>query len=200
MANPNSPFGFKPLGVLGDTPITGALGNAKIAYGNSTAIYRGDPLVRLNTGYVTAWSTAVAPGLVVGIFWGVKYASTALGRTTQNTFWPGNDATTDATCYFIRCAGSPSPLFLVQSTGSSPVTLANVGQNISPVIGTGSIKGTYGMSGASVGYSTIGNTALEFKIEGLWSDFAPAGTPGIDDTLANNLVVVRANSFSETGV
>ena len=200
MANTNFPFGFKPLGLGGDVTPSYGLRTAKIAYGNTTAIYRGDPIVRLATGYVDQWSAAVDVGLLVGIFWGAKYASTSLGRTTQNTFWPGNDATTDATCYYYPIQGNPAPLFLAQ-VNAGPAVFADIGANFSPDIGTGSIKGTYGLSGATIDYSTIATTnTLEFKLVGLWSDYAPSGTPGTDNTAAYNLVVVQGNSFSSVGI
>lgn len=200
MSNTNLPFGFKPLGLYSDVQPSFGLRTAKIASTETTPIYRGDPIVRLATGYVHQWSASVDVGLLVGIFWGAKYASTALGRTTQNTFWPGNDASADATCYYIPIQGSPAPLFVVQ-VDSGPAVFADIGCNFNPVIGTGAIKGTYGLSGATLGYSTKATTAtLEFRLVGLWSDYMPSGTPGTDDTAAYNLAVVQGNSFASVGI
>jgi hypothetical protein len=197
MSNTNSPFGFRPLGLTEGVSPTFALRTAEIAHGNTTPIYRGDPVIRNTSGYIEQWSSAVAPGLVVGIFWGAKYLSTALARTVSNTFWPGNDAAYDATAYVIPCSGSVPGLFMAQA-GAAAVTLSNVGQCVSPVIGTGSIKGTQGVSGAYLGTPTA-TTALEFKIAGLASDVLPYGTPGTDDTAAYNLVLVQFNAFAEAG-
>ncbi len=203
MANTNAPFGFRPLGLYGGADPTMGLVTAKLAANTTNALYRGDPVVRASTGYVEAWSTAIAPGLMVGIFWGAQYLSTSLGRVTQNTFFPagGADTAYDGTAYIIPCAGSPAPLFVVQAGGSAStgVVFADIGATISPAIGTGSIKGTYGMSGAYVDQTTIAATAKEFKIAGLWSDYAPSGTPGTA-VGAYNLCVVYANVASETGV
>lgn len=201
MGNTNFPFGFKPLGLYSDVTPSFGLRTAKIEATEATPIYRGDPIVRLATGYVHQWSSTTDVGLLVGIFWGAKYASTSLGRTTQNGFWPGNDASADATCYYIPIQGNSAPLFVVQ-VDAGPAVFADIGCNFDPVIGTGHIKGTYGLSGATIGYSGTKNTTstLGFKMVGLWSDYAPAGTPGTDDTAAYNLMVVQGNSFASTGI
>lgn len=202
MSNTNFPFGFRPLGLDGAVQPTFGLKTAKIAYNNTNAIYRGDPIIRLNTGYVDVWPSTTDRGLMVGIFWSAKYPSTSLGRTTQNTYWPGNDvaSTGTVTCYYIPLSGTPSPLFVVQTNGTA-ITFADVGMNIDPATGTGSIKGTYGLSGFTVDQATINTTnTLAFKIEGLWSDYAPTGSNGTDNTSSYNCIVVRGNTFGETGV
>ncbi len=200
MSNTNFPFGFRPLGVYADVAPSFGLRTGKIAYGNTNAIYRGDPVVRLATGYLARWPSTTDVGLLAGIFWSAKYVSTARGRTTQNTYWPGNDATADATCYFIPIQGNSAPLFVVQ-VDSGPAVFADIGANFDPVLGTGAIKGTYGLSGATLGYSTKATTStLGFKLVGLWSDYMPSGTPGTDDTAAYNLAVVQGNSFASVGI
>jgi hypothetical protein len=201
MANTNSPFGLRPLGIYGAAQPTFQLQAWKVAAGNTHAFYRGDPLIRLNTGYTDYWVNGQPASYLVGVFWGAKYLSTALGRTTQNTFWPGNDSTTDGTVYVIPCDSFPNPLFVIQANSAvTPITLANVGQNADIVLGTGSIKGgSLGISGATLG--TPANTAtLPFRIVGLWSDYAPAGAPGTDNTSPYNLAVVTPNTAQMTGI
>lgn len=200
--NVNAPFGFKPIGMHAAVAPTHGLGVGKVVY-NATAMYRGDPIVRAagTSGYLLPWSTNVAPSLVIGIFWGIKHPSVALGRTTQSTYWTGTDcpSTSDATCYYIPCQGNPSPLFLAQSDGS-PFVAADVGMNVDPVIGSGAVKGIWGLSGAMAGFSTLNASATRaFKVMALWSDYAPASTVGTDNTSSYNYVVVAANSFNDTG-
>ncbi len=202
MANPNSPFGFRPLGNISGAQPQFSIGNGKIAFGNTNQLFRGDPLIRLNTGFLDKWTAGQDRGLLVGIFWSAKYLSTALGRTTQNMFWPGNDATQDATVYYIPITGTVGQLFAVQNGSSAtPVSFANVGQNADVTMAAGTIAGAYGKSGVVLNQGSIANTAtLPFKIEGLWSDFAPPGAPGTDNTSGFNIVVVSANSLGAAGI
>jgi len=198
MANTNSPFGLRPLGINGAAQPTFQLGTAKIAAGNATVIARGSLLIRLNTGYVTLWTAAQPVSYAVGVFWGAKYLSTALGRTTQNTFWPGNDSASDATAYFIPFT-FPTPMFVIQAN-AAPITFASIGLNADIVVGTDTIKGALGVSGATLNSTPAVTATLPFRIEGLWSDYAPAGTPGTDNTSNYNLVVVSANTQQQTGI
>jgi len=199
MANTNAPFGLRPLGIHGAAQPTFQLATAKIAHGNTTAIYRGDLLIRVNTGYVAQWINAQPVSYAVGVFWAAKYVSTALGRTTQNSFWPGNDAAADATCYYIPFT-FPSPLFVIQTySASTPTAFADVGLNADITVGTGSVKGSVGVSGGALSNAAVTAT-LPLHIEGLWSDYAPAGTYGVDDSAAYNLVVVSANTAQITGI
>jgi hypothetical protein len=205
VANPNTPFGLRQLGVSGAASPTFAIGNGKAPY-NSAAMYKGDPIMRRADGYLVPWTNGTAVSQLVGIFWGAKWVSNVLQRTTNNTFVPATTDTisnADYTVYYIPCVGSIAPLFVIQAngyaTGTTPYSRAHVGYNADVVMGSGSIVGALGMSAASL--STIVTTAtLPFRIEGMWSDFAPAGTPGTDNTSPYNLVVVRANIYQETGI
>lgn len=198
MANTNSPFGLRPLGINGAAQPTFQLGTAKIAAGNTHTICRGSLLIRLNTGYVDIWTAAQPVSYAVGVFWGAKYLSTALGRTTQNTFWPGNDSAYDGTVYYIPFT-FPCPLFVVQANGA-PITFASIGLNADIVVGTDTIKGSLGVSGATLNSTPAVTATLPFHIEGLWSDYAPSGTPGTDNASNYNLVVVSANMAQLTGI
>ena len=202
MSNPNSPFGFLPIGPADGSAPTFALRSAKIYSGNTNAIYRGDPVIMQGStsgGYITPWSTNVANGLVIGVFWGCKYLSTALGRTVSQQFWPGSDAAADGVAYLIPLAGSVPTKFIVQANSSStPIAFANIGECASPVAGTGHVKGAAGLSGFTLGTPTA-TTALEFKIIDLASSIFPSGTSGTDDTSAYNKVIVQFNSFSDAG-
>jgi hypothetical protein len=75
-----------------------------------------------------------------------------------------------------------------------------VGKNADIVLGTVSIKGgSLGISGATLGVPTTTAT-LPFRVVGLWSDYAPAGSPGTDNTTPYNLAVVTPNTAQMTGI
>lgn len=202
MSNPNSPFGFLPVGPTPGSPTpSGALLPKRILFSNSTPIYKGDPVKLLTSGYVTQWTQGTAASQLAGIFWGCSYLSASLGRTQNNTYWPGSDLTSGyATAYLLPCIGSGSnPMFKVQSD-STAFTVADIGATIDVTVGTGT-PGIYGKSGASLAYATLGTAStLPWRIYDLYSTSSAPGTAGTDDTSANNIVIVYANVDGETGI
>jgi len=196
MANTNTPFGFKQYGGIGVTPTYEQV-VMSIASNNATAIYNGDPVVQLSTGYITqASSNSVA---VAGIFVGCKYQSVSQKRTVWMPYWPGSDATGDVTAYVVT---DPNAQWIVQTANSNTtataVGLTNVGNNIGFAIGTGNTAS--GLSGAYADQFTINTTAtLPFRILAL-ANYTPGSTSplvginGNDPTTAYNCIVVGFNN------
>jgi hypothetical protein len=121
MANTQAYFGFTQYqGGAGGAP-TFAQSVRRIASGNSTAIYTGDPVmpvVSTANGYITQGSPGTTT--LAGIFVGCKYLNTSLGRTVWSSYWPGSGATGDVEAYVID---DPASRFIVQtSTSSFPIT------------------------------------------------------------------------------
>lgn len=179
MANLNAPRGLWPI-----TSATGAPSNyemvpANIAY-DAAAIYRGDPVLKLNTGYISKWVNGTASNLLFGIFWGVTYLSSSQGKMVQNSFWPGADVASTAqgtiVASIIPCnAGAIPPTLQVQSDVTG-VVFADIGLNCDITMGTGSA--VTGWSGAYA--SGIANTAtLPFNIIGLAGGPQGAGGSGV---------------------
>lgn len=199
MANSNSPFGFKLLGLRGGTAPNFELITAKIASNDTTAIYHQDPVKMLNTGYVAQWTASTAVSQLWGIFHSCKYYNTAVGRVVNSPYWPGANASGDVEAYLIPCILSPAPTFLVQSSGTA-ITQADVGQNVDVALGTGSTVGGC-FSGATIDYGTLGTAAtLPFRIVGLYSDIAADGVNGSDDSSSYNWAIVAANVSGSTGI
>ena len=200
MSNPNSPFGFLPIGNGGTVPYTGNQRKYKIATANNTAICRGDVVQQLSTGYVAIGAASVVGSLTAGIFWGCSYLSTASGESKHASYWPNGDHAYDGNAFVIPISGAPPQLFLVQAT-STAFTFADVGANCDISVGTQSINGGFGLSGMTLDRSTIGTTAtLPFRIVNMYSTIAPSGTAGTDDTSNYNIVIVQSNPDYETGI
>ena len=203
MTNANSPFGFSHLGF----PEGGAVQNfaltwKKIAYNYGTALYKGDVLIDLGSGYAGRYTTGVAGSNVLGIVEGFEYLSTATGRRTPSTYLPIGDTAYDVDVCLLPIQNVPPQLFTVQATATR-FTIADIGNNIEPYLGgTGTVVGGYGKSSMTITQSTNeGNTAtLPFRIVGLYSSYAPAGWSGTDDTSNYNIVVVASNPYNALGV
>jgi len=203
MANTNAPFGFRHLGFSEG----GAVANygqtwKKVAYNYGTALYRGDVMVDLGSGYVGRYTAGVTGSNVVGIVDGFEYLSSALGRRTPSTYLPVGDTAYDVDVILTPIAGVPPQLFMVQAT-STYFTIADIGQTIEPAVGgTGSIVGGYGKSAMTITQGTNEDTTntRPFRVVGLYSSYAPSGVNGTDDTSNYNIVVVASNPYEATGV
>lgn len=186
MANTNAPFGFALSGYLpGKTP-NFAPSVRRIASANGTAIYNGDPVTGLNTGYITR-STAGTTS-IAGIFIGCKFFSTSAQRTVWRSYWPGSDATGDVEAYIID---SPDAMFRAQAGGSTTaIGFADIGAGINFALGTGNTA--TGVSGAYADQTTINTTStLPFRIVDLVRD--PPGANGTDTASAYNHVLLAFN-------
>jgi hypothetical protein len=200
MANTNSPFGLRLLGVnSGGTPSFNLI-TATIDKDDTQVAYRGDGMESLTTGYVHAITAAgTAASQWAGIFWGCEYLSTALGRRVQSSYWPGSDAAADVTAYLIPLSGHPAVEFVAQAT-STAIAFEDIGENVDIGYAAGTAYTGWAKSGTTIAQSTLGTGAtLPFRIVDLWSNRTLSGEPGTDDTSSYNWVVVRFNSLGETG-
>lgn len=190
MANSNTPFGFSQARGTGSAPTFEQV-PALIASNNSTAIYYGDPVVALNTGYIAQASSNSAANGIAGIFVGCQYLSVSQKRTVWSNYWPGSDANGDVTAYIVN---DPNAQFQVQAGGSTTaIGVADIGANIGFGIGTGNTAN--GLSGAFADQTTINTTnTLPFRIVGLVT--FPPGGPGTDTTSGYNRIVVAFNNVA----
>jgi hypothetical protein len=203
MANTNAPFGFRHLGFSeGGAVANYGLTWRKVAYNYGTALYRGDVMVDLGSGYLGRYTSGVSGSNVIGIVEGFEYLSTATGRKTVSTYLPTGDTAYDVDICLTPIAGVPPQLFVVQAD-STNFTVADIGQTIEPAVGgTGSAVGGIGKSAMTIAQGTNQGTTntYPFRIVKLFSSYVPSGAPGTDDTANYNLVVVASNPFEAVGV
>ena len=206
MANTQAYFGFTQYqGGAGGAP-TMAQSVRRIASGNSTAIYTGDPVmpvVSTANGYITQAS----PGstTLAGIFVGCRYLNTSLGRVVWSPYWPGSGATGDVEAYVID---DPASRFIVQtSTSSFPMTgtattmtSGVIGQYAQFSIGSGNT-----LSGRSGAYLSSLATTVTFPF--LIVDYQIGVQNGGDPTSQYCNVIVgfnneylRSNGAGPTGI
>lgn len=194
MANTFSPTGFVPLSVTAGQVSSFGQGLSLVSKSDAVPLFRGDPLVRLATGYVTRATAGTTQ--IHGIFLGCNYISTSQGKTLFQNYWPGSDAAADvnANVWILD-----SSTMVVQSGNGGPVPFSAVGQNINFAIGTGNTFTQ--LSGAYADFATIGvGATLPFRILGL---AANNGDNGTDPTTAFNKLIVTFNNMDyivQTGI
>lgn len=185
MANTNAPFGFRQYSGNGSAPTYEQV-VMTVASNNTTAIYFGDPVVPLNTGYIAQASSNSVQ--VAGIFVGCKYLSVAQKRTVWSNYWPGSDANGDVEAYVVN---DPNAKFVAQSDATG-IAFADINANIGFAIGTG--NSATGISGAYLDTSTLNTTnTLPFRVVSLVKN--PPGSQGTDAG-AYNWAVVAFNNVS----
>ena len=184
MANTNAPFGFRQAKGNGSAPTYEQV-EMLIASNNSTAIFFGDAVIPLNTGYI-AQATASTVQLA-GIFMGCQYLSTSQKRKTWSNYWPGSDATGDVTAYVCNDVNAR---FMVQAGGTA-VGVAAINANIQLNVGTGNTAN--GISGMFVETPNTTDT-LPFRVISLVTE--PPGANGTDIASAYNYVIVAFNNVS----
>lgn len=185
MANTNTPFGFKQVKGTGSLP-TFEQNVRYIASNNSTAIFFGDAVIPLSTGYI-AQATASTVRME-GIFAGCKYTSVSQKRTVWSNYWPGSDANGDVEAYIID---DPNAQFQVQAT-TGPITFASIGEYAQLTVGTGNTA--TGISAMTLNTPSATTVTQPFIVRGLIQD--PPGANGTDTTTAYNIVVVGFNNAS----
>lgn len=190
MANTASPLGFLHQGNTEGTSPTFGQRNALIANANGTAIFKGDPVKLLSTGYIAQWTASTAVSQLAGIFVGCQYQSSVAGLV-RSPYWPGSGATGDITAFIIPCNLSTPGWFLCQAIGATGILFADIGQTVDVSLGSGST--TTGLSAAGADQGTLGTSAtLPFRVMAMGPATGPSGT-GNDNTLANNWIYVAAN-------
>jgi len=165
VANVQATFGFRHIGYLGGGSPDFQLSTGVIASGNTTKIFRGDPVVRTPaTGKIAQGSNNTET--LAGIFDGCMYTPVG-GTPVWSPFWPGAGASVDATAYIID---APNAVFLAAALNTSLVT-ANIGENVGYTIGTGNT--VTGFSAATVDQASLNTTlTLPFRV------IAPVTTSG----------------------
>lgn len=184
MANPNAPFGFKPIRRLDGAAWSGNLTRRLIANADTNVICKGDVVKQLNTGYITVGAAGLTDHSNLGVFYGCAYLNTVIGYKVWSNRWPGTGATGDIEAFIID---DPFVVFEVMASAAA-IPFAAIGENADYVVATGNTLS--GISAWTLN-STTGSTAtFPFRVIG-----HPAANtvPGSDIASANNLVEVAWN-------
>jgi len=184
MANTNAPFGFRQYSGNGSAPTFEQV-RMRIKSDYTTAIFFGDAIIPVSTGYIQqATASTVQVG---GVFMGCKYLSVSQKRTVWSNYWPGADNSGDVEAYVCN---DPNAKFIVQAGGTA-VGIAAINANIQLNVGTGNTA--TGISGMYVETPNTTDT-LPFRVVDIVTD--PPGANGTDYASAYNQIIVAFNNVS----
>lgn len=202
MATTSSPYGLRPVNLLGGQPFAGSTRLYKIPSGYAENIFNGDPVILTasgsSRGTVARFTATEAAGTItssatlLGVFVGCTYTDPTLGYTVFRQYWPTGTVAADAMAYVVD---DPDALFAIQADGAmAQTTLGTNGALIQTAAGSTAT----GNSGVGFDASSADSTnTLPLRVV----DFVNAPGSAIGDAFTD--IIVRINTHfhrTTTGV
>jgi hypothetical protein len=176
MAKVASPYGLRPVKLIGAQSNSGSIREFKLSTNNATAFFNGD-LIQLtaagNPQPLTATPTTASAG-VVGACVGVRYVNPGTKQPLFGQTLPANAITAGYTDVFIRVTDDPDMLYQVQGSAAFG-TLTNGADG---AIGKNAALGNFG------GVAATGNSTVNLVVG------ANGGSLAATNTLAVRIVDV----------
>jgi len=201
MANANTAYGLRPIGLVGSGANTTGVTQYEIASNNTNAIYQYEIVVPTSAGTIDqAGATDGGTTQALGVLMGVEYVDSVQKKPVWLNYWPGSGAVSVDTNHPVKVyvADDPNQLFKVASDASltdRATALATVFANAS--LGTSARSGSTntGSSTAALSVSSVATTAtLPLRIVGIMDDVANS-----DFTAAGIPLIVRLNAHFNAG-
>ena len=201
MANQDTSYGLRPIGLVGSGVNSTGVTQYEIAASDANAIYQYGIVIPTSGGVIQrAANTAGGSVAALGVLMGVEYVDSVSKKPVYKNYWPGAGSVSVDTNYPVKAfvADNPDQLFKVASDASltdRATALTGVFANAS--LGTSAQAGSSstGLSSAALAVSSINTTAtLPLRIVGIMDDpanedFAAAGIP----------LIVRLNAHFNSG-
>jgi len=191
MSTSETPYGLRPVNLLGGQPYAGGIRHVKIASGYASDIFHGDAVKVVAAGTVEkdTGTNAMTP---VGVFLGCAYTDSTLGPI-QRQYWPSGTSASDAVAYVCD-----DPDMVMQVQADSSVAQTALGANFALVQGSGSTA--TGKSGVQLDASTAATTnTLPVRLVG----FVNGPDQAVGDAYTDCLVIWNAGMHqykNSTGV
>ena len=196
MANQETAYGLRPVGLVGSGANSTGVTQYEIASNNTNAIYQYAICVPLAAGVIDqAGDTAGGTTPALGVLMGVEYVDSVSKKPIWVSYWPGSGSVSVDTNHPVKAfvADNPNQLFKVASDASltdRATALTAVFANAS--LGTSARTGSSDTGNASgaLSVSSIATTAtLPLRIVGIMDDAANS-----DYTAAGIHLLVRLNA------
>ena len=201
MANANTAYGLRPIGLVGSGANSTGVTEYEIASNNTNVIYQYEIVVPTSAGTIDqAGDTAGGTTQALGVLMGVQYHDSVQKKPVWINYWPGSGSVSVDTNYPVKAyvADDPNQLFKVASDASltnRATALAAVFANAS--LGTSARSGSSanGNSTSALSVSSIATTAtLPLRVVGIMDDEANS-----DFTAAGIPLIVRLNAHFNAG-
>jgi len=201
MASSATPYGFKPVKLIGGQPYAGSTRQIKIASGYGTNIYNGSIVAVVAAGTIEIVTTngdnsTPFPAGTVGVFVGCSYTDPNTKQKLFSQYWPTGTVASDAMAYVVD---DPDVLFQVQADGS--IAQAGLGQNahLAAVQSTSTGSTATGNSNTALDATTNTTSGFAFRIV----DFVDSPDSTVGDAYTDVLVKFNPDAHSylnKTGI
>lgn len=154
MASVASPYGLKPVNLIGGQPYAGSFREIKLSTNNTAAIFAGDVIQLTSAGNPQALTATITTGTtagVVGVCVGVRYVNPATKQSNWGQYLPTNAITGGYTDVYIRVADDPDAIFQVQGSAAFG-TLTNGADG---AIGKNAALGNFSAGNVATGNSGV---------------------------------------------
>tara|TARA_A100001391_G_scaffold204693_1_gene201319 strand:- start:849 stop:1499 length:651 start_codon:yes stop_codon:yes gene_type:complete len=201
MANQETAFGLRPIGLVGNGVNSTGVTQYEIASNNTNALFNGAIVVPTAAGVIDqAGATSGGTTQALGVLMGVEYVDSVTKKTTFLNYFPGSNSISVDTNFPVKAfvADDPNQLFKVASDASltdraTALTAIFANTDLGTSARTGSTDTGRSNSAASV--SNIATTAtLPLRIVGIMDDEANS-----DYTAAGIPLIVRLNAHFNSG-
>ena len=179
MANAETAFGLRPVGLAGAGVNSTGVTEYEIASDNANAIYQYGLVIPTSAGVIArAADTAGGTTAALGVLMGIQYHDSVQKKPVWLNYWPGSGSVSVDTNYPVKAyvADNPDQLFVVAADASltnRATALAAIFANAS--LGTSAQAGSTdtGRSSSQLSVSSIATTAtLPLRVVGLVDDDA----------------------------
>jgi hypothetical protein len=181
MSTSATPYGFRPVGLLGGGDWSNSIRHIKLTNSYGTSIFYGDAVKVVSTGTVEkdSGTTTMTP---VGIFVGCSYTDPGSSQQTYAQMWTASTSATDIMAYVVD-----DPNIVFQAQGDATLAQTALGNNVAVVQTAGSTS--IGTSKNAIDSSTIAATkTLPVRILG----FIDGPNSSVGDTYTD--VLCKFNS------
>lgn len=175
MARTATPYGLRPINLIGGQSFAGSTRQIKIASGYAANIFFGDVVAIAVDGTIVKVTTvgtnaAPFPAGTVGVFLGCTYTDPSLKYKLNSQYWPTGTVASDAMAYVCD---DPDTLFQIQ--GNAAVTQTMLGSNFGVVQNAGSTVSGDGAIALDVSTRATTNTIALRLVDFVDGPFSTVG-------------------------
>ena len=201
MANQETAYGLRPIGMVGSGSNSTGITEYELANNDTNVIFNGEIVVPLATGFIgQAGDTAGGTTQALGVLTGVMYHDATQKKPVWLNYWPGSGGVSVDTNHPVRAyvADNPNQLFQVASDATTTDRATAQGFVFANTdLGT-SARTASTDTGSSTSQMSVANVAatatLPLRIVGIVDDDANR-----DFTAAGIPFVVRLNAHYNAG-
>lgn len=178
MAATASPYGLKPVNLIGGQPYAGATREIKVSTNNSAALFNGDVIQLTSAGNPQALTATITTGTtagVIGVMLGARFVHPVTKQSLWSQYLPANAITGGYTDVYIQVADDPDLVMQVQGSAAFG-TLTN---GAAGAIGKNAALGNF-----SAGSTATGNSGVNVVVG------ANGGSLASTNTLAVRIIGV----------